>query len=71
MSKYELLYFKVRARAEAIRILLALAGAEWENTFPEDWPTLKPTTTYGQLPILTERDASGKVGISFIIQFEL
>ncbi|KAJ3049316.1 hypothetical protein HK097_009682 [Rhizophlyctis rosea] len=61
MSSYEVLYFPIRARAEPIRVLLALTGADWKNTHPQpDWPTLKPTTTYGQLPILTDRDANGK-----------
>jgi len=51
---YKLVYFGVRARAELIRWEFAYAGQEFEDVRVEhaDWPTLKPTTPFGQLPYL-------------------
>ena len=31
MTHYKLTYYPVRARAEPIRIILTLAGADWED----------------------------------------
>ena len=45
MAKYKLTYFPVRAKAEPIRILFALAGVEFEDirVDPTEWVTkLKP-----------------------------
>ena len=56
MSKHEVVYFDGAGRAEAIRICLHVAkGVDgWKDTRIEgkDWPTLKPTTPLGSLPIL-------------------
>jgi prostaglandin-H2 D-isomerase / glutathione transferase len=54
MTSCELIYFDGAGRAEAIRILLHIAKVEWEDTrFPgSDWPTIKPTTPLGSVPIL-------------------
>lgn len=43
-AKDQLLYYNLRARAEAIRMLYALAGKEFEDKrfSPEEWPALKP-----------------------------
>jgi glutathione S-transferase len=51
----KLTYFDIEAAAEPVRLALALAHVEYEDIrvkFP-DWPTLKPTTPYGQLPTMT------------------
>jgi len=51
---YKLHYFNIRARAELIRWELSYAGQEFEDIRVEmpDWPALKPTTPFGQLPYL-------------------
>ena len=52
-------YFDLRARAEPCRLLLAYAGAKyederlpapWDNMAP--WAALKPNTPWGQVPLL-------------------
>jgi len=59
MAQIKLTYFNLRARAEPARLVLAYAGAKyddvrlpapWDN--PKPWATLKPTTPYGQCPLL-------------------
>ncbi|XP_072016298.1 hematopoietic prostaglandin D synthase-like [Amphiura filiformis] len=54
MPKYKLTYFNARGRAEVVRYVFALAGAEYEDHRIEgaDWPTLKPTMPTGTLPVL-------------------
>jgi len=49
-------YFDVRARAEPIRMMLeekAVAYAE-RRIHMEEWPALKPTLPFGQLPYYDE-----------------
>jgi glutathione S-transferase len=51
----KLTYFDIEGAAEPIRLALALSGTPFEDervSFP-DWAALKPTTPYGQLPLLT------------------
>ena len=51
---YKLIYFNLKGRAEAIRILFKLANQPFEEVqieFPE-WPELKQKTLFRQLPIL-------------------
>ena len=59
MAQIKLTYFNLRARAEPARLVLAYAGAKyedvrlpapWEN--PKPWADLKPNTPYGQCPLL-------------------
>jgi len=59
MASVKLTYFNLRARAEPIRLLLAYGGVKyederiapvWEESAP--WEAVKPTTPYGQLPVL-------------------
>ncbi|WAR25197.1 HPGDS-like protein [Mya arenaria] len=54
MPSYKLTYFNVRGRAELARYLFLAAGRDFEDyrIQREDWPELKPKTTFGQLPIL-------------------
>ena len=44
MPKYQLIYFKARARAEVARLLFAEASVEYEDTRVEldEWPAMKP-----------------------------
>ena len=59
MPNIKLTYFDLRARAEPCRLLLAYAGAKYEDKrlpAPWDdmapWAALKPNTPWGQVPLL-------------------
>ncbi|XP_038062072.1 S-crystallin SL11-like [Patiria miniata] len=54
MPSYKLLYFDTRGRAEATRMLFAVANQEFEDVriTKEDWPKVKPTTPQGHIPVL-------------------
>ncbi|CAA93086.1 Glutathione S-transferase 4 [Caenorhabditis elegans] len=54
MPNYKLLYFDARALAEPIRIMFAMLNVPYEDyrVSVEEWSKLKPTTPFGQLPIL-------------------
>jgi len=54
--KYELKYFNLRGRGEQIRLLFAYAKVPYTDTGIEfkDWPAVKPTLPFGQLPVLIE-----------------
>merc|ERR1712013_742805 len=59
MPNIKLTYFDLRARAEPCRLLLAYGGLQYEDERippPWDpastWATVKPTTPFGQLPLL-------------------
>ncbi|CAH2044172.1 unnamed protein product, partial [Iphiclides podalirius] len=47
-------YFRVKALGEGGRMLLAYGGQEFvdHRVSDQEWPTLKPTTPFGQLPVL-------------------
>jgi len=52
-TKHELLYFDGAGRAETIRIALHAGGVDFTDTrFGKDWPTIKPTTPLGSVPVL-------------------
>jgi len=52
--KYKFTYFNYYARGEASRLLFAIAGVEYDDIHVDikDWPTLKPKTPFGQIPLL-------------------
>ncbi|GAB1864924.1 glutathione transferase [Camponotus japonicus] len=54
MPSYKLTYFPVKAMGEPIRFLFSYGGAEFiDDRFnEEDWPKIKPTTPFGQVPVL-------------------
>jgi glutathione S-transferase len=54
MPKQELLYFGFPGRAEAIRTLFHIGGIDFDDTRFKgaDWPTIKPTTPLGSVPVL-------------------
>eukprot|EP00118_Oscarella_pearsei_P010352 m.63120 g.63120 ORF g.63120 m.63120 type:complete len:207 (+) comp35145_c2_seq6:178-798(+) len=54
MPTYKLTYFNVRARAELARLIFAQGGVAYEDKriAGDDWKQLKPSTPFGQLPIL-------------------
>uniref|UniRef100_V5GZQ6 glutathione transferase n=1 Tax=Anoplophora glabripennis TaxID=217634 RepID=V5GZQ6_ANOGL len=57
---YKLTYFDITALGEPIRFLLSYGGMEFEDNRiqKESWPTLRPSTPFGQMPIL---EHNGKV----------
>jgi len=53
--KIKLTYFDIEGAAEKVRLAFVLGGIEWEDdriSFA-DWGALKPTTKYGQVPLMT------------------
>jgi len=54
----ELTYFPVRGRAELSRLILEQAGAKYKDTRvkPEDWPALKATLPFGQIPYYQDEE---------------
>jgi len=56
--KLSLTYFNGRGRAELSRLILAETKTEYKDTRIDsaNWPTLKSTTPYGQLPVLKVGD---------------
>ncbi|MFH4981486.1 hypothetical protein AB6A40_008195 [Gnathostoma spinigerum] len=55
MPDYKLQYFELHGRAEPIRILLHYLEIPYTEEYikQEDWPSIKPSTPLGQLPVLT------------------
>lgn len=45
-------YFSLAGRAEATRLVLTLGGVPFEDVHVSDWPSLKPSMPFGQLPVL-------------------
>ena len=54
MPTYKLHYFNGRGRAELTRLIFAQAGIPYEDIRIElkQWPELKPTMPFGQVPVL-------------------
>ncbi|XP_068617890.1 glutathione S-transferase 2-like [Battus philenor] len=54
MPKVTVTYFNVKGLGEGIRMLLAYGGQEFEDkrVEKEQWAELKPSTPFGQLPIM-------------------
>merc|ERR1739836_333005 len=52
--KIKLVYFDAEGRAELTRLILAQAGVEYEDfrIKREDWPAMKPTIPWNQLPMM-------------------
>jgi len=58
MSPIKLTYFDIEGVAEQVRLALVLSGIEFEDIRVQfsEWAEMKPTTPYGQLPLLTTSD---------------
>mmetsp|Transcript_2580 Transcript_2580/g.4412 ORF Transcript_2580/g.4412 Transcript_2580/m.4412 type:complete len:243 (-) Transcript_2580:445-1173(-) len=54
----KLTYFPVFAKGPSVALALEHCGLHWEGAFPANWPTLKPTTPWGHLPLLELPDGS-------------
>jgi prostaglandin-H2 D-isomerase / glutathione transferase len=64
MTKLKLTYFDApTSRGEECRLALVLAGVEFEDNriAREAWPTVKPTTPFGSVPVL---ELPGKPAVS-------
>ncbi|CAH0392782.1 unnamed protein product [Bemisia tabaci] len=60
MAPPKLTYFPIKGLAEPIRFIFAYANEEFidDRIDANNWPTIKPTTPFGKLPVL---DIDGKV----------
>jgi len=76
MPTYKLTYFNTMGRAEAIRLLLALAGEKFEDVrytfdeYPKAQPAVAAKSVTGQMPILEvgdEKDGGGVITQSVAI----
>ncbi|XP_067684268.1 glutathione S-transferase 1-like [Haliotis asinina] len=54
MPSYKYTYFNLRARGEIPRLILRNAGVDFEDNRIEfsEWPTVKASTPFGQLPFI-------------------
>lgn len=54
MPKVVFYYFPVKALGESARLLLTYGGQEFEDrrVSTEEWPSVKPSTPFGQMPVL-------------------
>nr|AIZ46905.1 glutathione S-transferase sigma 5 [Cnaphalocrocis medinalis] len=54
MPKVVFSYFPVKALGESGRLLLAYGGQDFEDNrvTPDKWPEYKPSTPFGQMPVL-------------------
>uniref|UniRef100_A0AC35FRE0 Glutathione S-transferase n=1 Tax=Panagrolaimus sp. PS1159 TaxID=55785 RepID=A0AC35FRE0_9BILA len=58
MTKFELIYFNVNGNAGGIRLLFDYLKVSFTDTLisDEDWPKIKGTTPFGQVPVLVVND---------------
>ncbi|KAM8940028.1 hematopoietic prostaglandin D synthase isoform 2-T2 [Pelodytes ibericus] len=54
MPNYKLIYFNLKGRGELIRYIFAYMNVDYEDKRIEfsEWPAIKSTIPYGQLPVL-------------------
>mmetsp|Transcript_38466 Transcript_38466/g.46414 ORF Transcript_38466/g.46414 Transcript_38466/m.46414 type:complete len:228 (-) Transcript_38466:410-1093(-) len=66
MSKIKLTYFNIEAAAEKIRLAMVLTKTPFEDNRVDfkDWGAMKPTTPFGQLPLM-EIDGGDPITQSF------
>ena len=78
-ANYKLRYFNIRGRAEFLRYMFAYANQDYtdDRIENEDWPQIKPTMPFGQIPVLEIRQSrkvdviaqSNAIGIIYLIFF--
>lgn len=69
---YTIHYFPIRGLAELPRLIMEVGGISYKNTYPTDWSKEKSHTTFGQIPILIEkqvnpRDKTTQIGQEFTL----
>ena len=66
MSQYKLLYFNGRGRAEYLRLIFAAANQAYEDSRIEmsEWPKLKSSTPFEQIPTLEIRNGANVTVLS-------
>ncbi|XP_047521485.1 glutathione S-transferase 2-like [Pieris napi] len=54
MHDVKFYYFPVKGLGECVRLLLSYGGQDFEDNrvAVEDWPAFKPSTPFGQMPVL-------------------
>ncbi|KAJ3189010.1 hypothetical protein HK101_009018 [Irineochytrium annulatum] len=62
-TSYVLQYWSIRGRGELSRLILTAANANWSDEVIEraDWPALKPSKPFGQVPVLVEYQGGEEV----------
>lgn len=72
-KKWTLYYFNIPALGEPIRMLLELGGFDWEDKpvggADGSWQKLKPTTKFGQIPLLKSSDGTEMTQTKAIIRY--
>jgi hypothetical protein len=58
--EFVLTYFSLFGKGPSIALALAHSPLKWKLIFPEDWSSLKPSTSWGFLPVL---EAPGDVQV--------
>eukprot|EP00440_Ansanella_granifera_P040228 gb/GFBE01043634.1/.p2 GENE.gb/GFBE01043634.1/~~gb/GFBE01043634.1/.p2 ORF type:complete len:227 (-),score=69.34 gb/GFBE01043634.1/:115-795(-) len=68
---YKLQYFGIPALAEPIRILLHLGKFDWTDDRIDfkEWPNIKPTTKWGQVPLLITPDGKELTQTKAIVRY--
>jgi len=66
MAPIKLTYFNIEGVAEKVRLALKIGGVDFDDDRIDfkDWPALKPTTPFGQLPIMSVEGASDPIAQS-------
>lgn len=71
LNKCKLTYFGIPGRAESIRLALAIGGIDFidERIAFADWKPMKPSTPWGELPVLTLADGTMLAQQKAIVRF--
>ncbi|KAF9574713.1 hypothetical protein EC968_005718 [Mortierella alpina] len=59
-NKYEILYFPFHGVVSALRTMVAISGANYTFTHPENWEVEKDQTPFGHMPVLYETTPTGE-----------
>ncbi|KAF9290748.1 hypothetical protein BGZ68_006145 [Mortierella alpina] len=59
-NHFQLLYFPFHGVVSALRTMLAISGAKYTFTHPENWELEKQQTPFGHMPVLYETTSTGE-----------
>jgi hypothetical protein len=70
-TKYNLKYFGLPALGEPVRMMLHLGKFDWDDEIVtgETWPSLKPNTKWGQVPVLTSPEGKEMTQSTAIVRY--